>query len=277
MKILLVGANSALARVAKPLLAQEHEVVTAGRHGCDMVCDLTKAIDITNGFDVVINFAAAFSGNSDQEIQAAEQTNALGALRLCIAAARGKVKHIIMISSMSAVHERDSPYYSIYAITKRQGDELADFYCGENKIPLTILRPTQIYGDDRSFSIHQPFFWYVVDQASKGEQIHIYGKHDALRNYIHALDLAEIISQVITTRTTGTFGCMYPDDISFSEIAHTAQRVFQKGGEIVFLSDKPDVPDNIFKKDTSIYNKINYRPQISMEEGLKRIKAELAR
>jgi nucleoside-diphosphate-sugar epimerase len=51
-----------------------------------------------------------------------------------------------------------SPFYSSYALTKKQGDELAESYCRANKIPLTILRPSQIYGDSDSFAKHQPFF-----------------------------------------------------------------------------------------------------------------------
>ena len=60
-KILVIGANSALAKVVIPVLAANNTVITAGRQDCDVYCDITKELSLPKA-DVVINFAAAFSG-----------------------------------------------------------------------------------------------------------------------------------------------------------------------------------------------------------------------
>ena len=270
--IFIIGANSALAKAAVPVLAKDNTITTAGKKDCDVYCDITESVSIPKGIDTVISFAAAFGGDSDEEIINAERTNVLGILNICAAAKKAGVKHIINISSIFALLDKKSPYYSIYALTKKQGDEVAELYCQVNKIPLTIIRPAQIYGDSDSFANHQPFFYSMIDKAQNGEDISIYGKNDALRNYIHSADLAEVINRVTTERIEGVYSCMFPSDVTYSQVAHAAQEVFNKGGQIIFLKDKPDIPDNIFTKDLTIYEKVNYPPQISLEEGIKRIK-----
>lgn len=270
--ILVIGANSALAKSMMPVLAKESTIITGGRRGCDVKIDLLEDFAIPKDVDVVLNCAAAFGGTSDEEISNAWETNVFGALRICLAAKAAGVKHLVLISSMSAVHDEASPYYSAYAITKKQADELARYYCEVNRISLTILRPTQIYGVGNGFAKHQPFFYDIIAKAQAGEDILIYGNHDARRNYLHAADLSETINRVIEKQVEGIYPCMYPDNVAYSEIAQTAQKVFGKGGAVEFLKDKPDTPDNTFTKDLSIYDIVNYQPNISLERGIAMIK-----
>jgi nucleoside-diphosphate-sugar epimerase len=270
--IIVIGANSALADEVIPVLSKDNTVITAGRKNCDIYCDITKKVELPAGTDIIINFAAAFGGESDKDIKLAYETNCIGILNICMAAKDVKAERLISISSLSAEHNTKSSYYSIYAITKRQEDELAEFYCNLNKIPLTILRPSQIYGENRRFAAHQPFFYHIINKAHKGQDIEIYGKNDALRNYIHAHDLAVMIKKVITKQVNGTYSCLYPTDVTFSQISKVAQQVFNRGGQVIFLKDKPDIPDNIFKKDLTLYKKLGYYPKVSLEEGLERIK-----
>lgn len=270
--ILIIGANSALAKEVILILVQEHTVITAGRNNCDIYCDVAEGVMVPAGVDIIVNFAAAFGGVGDEEIREAEKTNTQGILNVCIAAKKAAVKHVINISSIFALLDQSSPFYSIYAVTKKHADELAQFYCKLNKIPLTILRPSQIYGDSDSFKQHQPFFYELIDKAQAGKDMSIFGNNDARRNYIHASDLSEIIRHVIKKQVEGTYVCTYPDDVTYSQIAFSAQETFGKGGKVIFDKNKPDTPDNIFTKDLIIYEKLSYTPQISIETGIKRIK-----
>lgn len=269
--IFVIGAMSALAQGAIRVLSVENKIVTGGRTGCDVLCDIRHPIVIPDGVDVVLNFAAAFGGDDDDAILDAVRTNELGVLNVCIAAHTAGVSHVVNVSSMSAVLAPDSPYYSIYAITKRHGDELARQYCDKHNLPLTVLRPSQLYGTDAGIAKHQPFFYQVIEKAENGEDIFIYGTHDALRNYLDVSDLSEVIARIINRNIEGTYPCLYPENVSFATLAKTAQSVFGKGGEIVFLEDKPDTPDNVFDMDLSVYEKIDYRPRVTLEEGIRNI------
>ncbi|MGA2876170.1 MAG: NAD(P)-dependent oxidoreductase [Nitrososphaerales archaeon] len=271
-RILVIGANSALAQDAIPVLAQNNTLVTAGKSGCDLYCDVTEVVHVPNSIDVVINFSATFGGSDDAEMMEAQQTNSTGTLNICMAANRASVSHVVLLSSLSAVIDKASPYHSIYAITKRHADELATFYCDLHTIPLTILRPSQIYGDADSFKEHQPLFYEIIDRAQNGEDISIYGAHDALRNYMHCADLSQVLKRVIEKRVEGIYPCAYPSDITYSQIARIAQKTFMKGGKVRFLKNKPNIPDNVFHFDSSLYERIGYQPRVSVEAGIRRVK-----
>ena len=272
MRVLIVGGTSALGTALKQSISTIGEVVTAGRTNCDIYLDLNDSpekINLPENIDTIIHVAAHFGGDTDDEILENINVNALGTFKICQAAAISKVNHLVLISSMSAVLKEDSKYYGIYAITKKNSEEIAKFYCSLHRIRLTILRPSQIYGNEISFSRHQPFLYKMVEQAEKGEDILIYGLNDALRNYIHVEDLKIIISNVIQMGIEGTYSCAFPFDNSYSQIGNAAIAAFGSKGKLLFLQDKPDIPDNVFAKETYLYDKIGFYPQISIEEGMK--------
>lgn len=271
-KIFIVGGRSALAKEAIRLLSKDHDVVTGGRTDCDVYCDVTKEVNIPQNTQVVINFAASFGGNHDSEILDAIHTNIEGLLNVCVAAKEANVKHLINISSIFTFLDETSPYYSSYSVTKRQADELAKLYCKLHYLPLTILKPSQLYGDNDDFAKLQPFFYSIIDKAQSGEDISIFGKHNPMRNYIHVLDVANVIQLMVKKDVKGIYSCTYPSNTSYLEIAQTAQKVFGKGGKVVFQLNKPDILDNIFTNDDEVYKKLGYYPEISLKEGLERIK-----
>lgn len=275
--MLLVGGKSAVAEALVPALAKEYKILTAGRHDCDVLLDLEKEVVVPVSVDVIVNLAADFGGNEAADMTRAAETNVIGLLKLCAAAHAAGVTQLVAVSSMSAVLAEDSPYYGTYAITKRQGDELADFYSRSHGLVFAALRPSQIYGNNLELAKHQPYFYHVVESARQGKDVTIYGSHDALRNYIHTDDLAEAIHRSIKRRVEGIFSCTYPDNVSYGQIARTAQEVFGRGGNVTFLKDKPNIPDNVFAQETKLYDMIDYTPRISLEKGLSMLKEYIQR
>lgn len=274
MKTLIVGGTSTLGLALKPALAEFSEVATAGRKDCDFVLDLgdpVERISMPPNVDTVVHAGANFGGLDISEILAAENINVLGTLKLCHAAAEGGVKHFVFISSIFSCMKAESALFSVYALSKKHAEEAARFYCNRHSLALTILRPSQIYGNDDSYRTHQPFFYSIIDKASRGEDITLYGANDARRNYIHIDDLVKVIACVVKERIEGVYACMHPQDISFTQIARAAFNAFNSHAQIRFLKDQEDIPDNVFKQDDSLYQKIGFYPQISIEEGMRQI------
>jgi UDP-glucose 4-epimerase len=271
-KIFVIGANSVIANEAIKTLSKSYEIITGGRKGCDVYCDISKSVEIPAGAEIVINFAATFAEGSDQEFKSTVNTNIEGTINICAGAKTAGVNHLILISSIFALLDDNSPHYNLYSITKKQADELAAYYCKVNKLPLTILRPSQIYGSSSDFARHQPLFYVMLDKAQKGEDILIYGNNDARKNFLNCKDLLEIIKRVADRKVEGIYSYTHPHDVTFSQIARAAQKVFGLGGEVKFLKDKPDVPDNIFKYDAKLYKKIGFSPKVSLEKGIKMVK-----
>jgi nucleoside-diphosphate-sugar epimerase len=271
-KIFAIGAGSTLAHTVLPLLAKENTITTAGRNGCDVYCDVTEKVIIPENVDTVINFAASLASSSDEELDSVVNTNVGGILQICKAARKAGVAHVINISSIFALLDNDDPHLSIYALTKRHADELASFYCQRSALPLTIVRPSRIYGDSHDFAKGQPFFYKLIDTAGRGDDIVLYASGCAKRNYIHANDIAEILTRVISSRTTGTYTCAHPSDTTYSQIAEAAQKTFGKGGQIIRLKDKPEPASDTTSHTMPLYDVIDFRPAITMEAGIERIK-----
>ncbi len=272
MKVLIVGGSSSVGKAVKPVLSEFSDVITAGRTNCDLVLDLNHQIDdlvLPDKIDTVIHAAAHFGGKTNKEMVDAEEVNALGTLKLCQAAVKAKAKHFILISSIFSSTENRQP--SIYSLSKRHAEELAEFYCSSNLLPLTIIRPSQLYGDEDSFRRHQPFFYSIVDKAENGEDVVFYGSNDAKRNFLHIDDLTQVMRRVVKNVTEGIYACTNISDITYSQIAEAAFSAFNRKGNIEFLKNKDDIPDNVFVKDSLLFEKIGYYPQITIEEGMKRL------
>lgn len=274
MKILIVGGSSTVGRSLKEALSESFEIITAGRKGCDITIDLRDQMEsykLPEGLDAIIHTAAQFGIRDDQQILDTEDVNVLGTLKLCQSAFQAKAKHFIFISSIYSSLSRESVNYNFYSLSKKHAEEVAGLYCSTHNIPLTIIRPSPLYGNDDGFKVHQPFFYLMMDKAERGENITLYGNRDPVRNYLHIDDLIEIIKRIIVKRIEGTFSCSFTTDVSFSRIANAAYAAFNSQGKIEFLRDKPDIPDVIFEKDFSLYDKINFSPEISIETGIKNL------
>lgn len=274
MKVLIIGGTSALSISLIKVLKKEHTVITAGRKDCDVSLDLTKDIknsDFPKDIDTIINVAASFAGQTYLNFKDSIHVNSIGTLKVCQLSKELNINHVILISSMSVCLPISSPYYTQYALTKKHSEEIALLFAKENNISLSILRPTQIYGNDISFSKHQPFIYHILKKAKKGEDIFIYGNNDALRNYIYVDDLNEIIVRVMEKKIIGTYYCGTMEDVSYSQIANFALNIYANGGKIGFLSDKEDIPNNIFNKDNELYEKIDYYPTTNIRKAFQTI------
>lgn len=269
--VLVVGAGSVVAQAILPWLS-DYTVVTAGRQGCDVTIDIQRRVTIPPDVNTVVNFAASLGGVTDAEIMQAVETNAVGLLRICQAAHKAEVTHIMQISTGYASLVEQDPQYSIYTLTKRQADELASFYCKRVGLPLTILRPSRVYGDTDRFAQGQPFLYRILRQVQQGNHVDIYGSNDVRRNYLHVADLAEITARVIAHCPQGIFSCSFPADVTCTEIVEAARETFQSSGSIRFIKDKPDISNDSFLLDTDLYRAIGYWPKISIQAGIERIK-----
>jgi nucleoside-diphosphate-sugar epimerase len=273
MKILIVGGTSSLAHALRPVLSEFAEVITAGRTGCDVHLDLSdqvEKIEIPKDIDVVINTAASIGGKIFEEVLQTENVNVLGVLKLCQACTKAQIKQLVLISSIFACLDKTSCFYSIYSLSKKHSDEVAQLYSSMFGLPLTILRPSQFYGVGEAYRKHQPFLFSIIDKAANDEDISIYGSNDALRNFIHVEDVARIIALVIQCKVEGTYACMNNENVSYSEVAAAAIKAFESKSTIKFIKEKPDIPNNIFEQDDSLFRLIDYYPQISISLGMKK-------
>lgn len=275
MKILIIGSSSTIGRAIATRFRPYGEAKLAGRRGADFQLDIADCVrqpDIDDVFDAVIHVAADFGGVSNDDLVRAELVNAVGTLSVCRLAQHVRAKHLVLLSTVSATYQPEDPYYDIYALSKRHGEEVAIFFCTERRLPLTILRPLQVYDAAGGCRKHQKLLYAMADCAQVGHDIHIYGTHDARRNYIYLNDLAEICCRVVLGRHTGVFTCAHPQPVRLSEMANAAFETFGKGGAVKFIKDKPSLSDLPLVDDYSLYRQIQFWPTVNINDGFRRIK-----
>ena len=280
MRVLVVGGTSSLASALKPTLSECAEVVTAGRKGCDVHLDLGDPpgrIELPTGIDVVVNAAAHFGGKTFDDMLQAEAVNVLGVLNLCQACTDARVQHLILISSIFASLDPGSPFFGAYALSKRHSDEMAQLYSATFGLPLTILRPSQIYGVGEAYRKHQPFLFTIIDRATEDEDILIHGSNDARRNFIHVEDVVKVITLVIQRKLRGVYECVNIENVTYSQVAAAAIEALQSKSIIKNVAGRPDIPDNAFALDDTLFRLIDYFPRISIREGMKKEAAHRGR
>jgi nucleoside-diphosphate-sugar epimerase len=272
MRILITGGNSSVSRYVRPLLSKDYEVITIGRRDCDINLDPNRSLadQLPNHVDIVIHTAAAFGRETEDEIYETEKYNVLNTMNLCFQLRKMNVKHFIHISSIFVHLEDISPYYTIYSISKRHSEEIVKFCLKREEIPYTILRPSQLYGNDPSFIEHHPFLYQIIEMASKGQKVSLYGKHGASANYLHIKDFVEVLYRVVKNGVLGEYDCTTLTPNTYLEIARVVFELTNNTVAIEFEKDKEEL-GNVFTYDDTIYKRVNYYPKVSIKGGLSEI------
>lgn len=270
-RILIIGSTSVAGLAVAEALRVDADVAMAGRRNADVKLDIADGIEhwgTDTTYDVVLNFAAYFGAQTPQDLLEAARVNILGALNACMLAKAVGARHLVQISSISATHGRESSLFDAYALTKRQGEELIELLCSNCSLPLTILRPSQLYDATGAARNHQRMLYHILDQAAAGRDITIFGPHDPLRNYLFLPDFGEVCRRVVALGTTGTFTVANSQTHRLSEIASLAFRAFGTEGKISFDRDRPPLEDIEAQTDAALIAAIGYVPTTSLAQGI---------
>lgn len=138
-------------------------------------------------------------------------------------------------------------------------------------MPLTILRPSQLYGISEAFKKNQPLIYNIIEQAKSGMNITLYGTNDAQRNYLYIDDFVDVILNVIEKKILGIYNCQFLQDVAISEVAKSAINAFNSKSKINFLKEEADVRHNVFPIDETLYKKINLYPKVDIKQGMRMI------
>lgn len=272
MRILIIGGNSSVSRYLKPLFSEDYEIITVGRRDCDINLDSNRSLanQLPSSADIVIHTAAAFGRKTAEEIYETEKYNVLDTMDLCFQLKKMNVKHFIFISSIFVHLEDTSPLYSIYNISKQHAEEVIKYCLKRDEIPYTILRPSQLYGNDPAFVKHHPFLYQIIEMASKGQKISLFGKHGGSANYLHIKDFTETIYRVVKNGVFGVYDSITRTPNTYLEIASIVFELTNNPVDIEFVKDRKESGQGFIFDDT-IYKKINFFPKMSIKDGLSEI------
>lgn len=241
--------------------------------------DLTQKIDLKNIVcDVVINLSSLTSINESWENPFKYyKNNYLSTLNL-LEYARNCGARFIQISSYTYGSPEYQPVdekhpiigHNPYASSKIISDQLCKDYSNQFNIPITILKPFNIYGNNQSesFLIKQ-----MIRSAVNGEKVKILDLH-ARRDYLWIDDFISAILKVENAQENGFFIYNVGSGVSCSakEIFEIIKLYFNdvSYGPINGNFSKLQVQNCIC--DNNLFStKFNWQPKVGLKEGIKKM------
>lgn len=274
MNIAVTGARGFVGtHLQTALRGAGHEVVTIDR-GSGWDITRPEIIQEVPHFETIVHLAArSFVPDSYDDPHGFYTTNLFGTLNV-LEAARRQGASMVYISSYVYGEPQYQPIdelhpvapFNPYAQSKLSGEDLCRAYSRDFKLPVTILRPFNIYG------LGQPDHFLlpkIMRQAARGEEIVLFDPRPK-RDFVHVRDLVGAIIAAITVDAKGeVYNIGSGKSHSIQEICTMLSDISGRALDIKYLHQYR--PNEIL--DTVCDNRkaerlLNWRPEITLQAGL---------
>ena len=175
------------------------------------------------------------------------------------------IPHTLPISEMHPVNPSNP-----YAESKKLAEDLCLEYSKKFKIPVTIIRPFNIYGKNQPDHFLIPEIIKQLNDDSLSE-ITLQDLNPK-RDYLYMDDFVNAIIVLFENKSQGIYNLGSGYSMSVQEIVDTVFKVSGgskqvKSNQAVRKNEIPDVVADIFK----VKKETGWEPKVSFEEGIKRI------
>jgi UDP-glucose 4-epimerase len=206
--------------------------------------------------------------------------NVTGTIKVLEAAKRGKAKRFIYAASSScyglqgnyAINEEHScdPLYP-YALTKYLGEQCVMHWSKVYHIPAVSLRLFNVYGPrHRTTGSYGAVFGTWLAQMANDKPLTIVGDGKQTRDFVFVTDVAEAFLLAAKTEHPGIYNIGSGRTFQIDTIARLLG-----AKELVHIPKRPAEPDCTWAKIGQARTWLKWKPQMSMEDGLKVLKEHL--
>ena len=233
MQILLSGANGFLGKHIYSQLASHSEIITLGRTGCVINCDLVQSIPLLPNVDTVVHAAgmAHFVPVTSSEKQAFFEVNLKGTANLLkgLEQTRNLPNAFVFISSVAVYGLEWGKMISEevallakdpYGRSKINAEELVVTWCKKNKIICTILRLPLLVGENPPGNLGA-----MIKGIQNGFFFNIAGGK-AKKSMVLAKDVAKAI--LVVAKIGGIYNLTDGYNPSFAELSNHISIQFGK-------------------------------------------------
>jgi nucleoside-diphosphate-sugar epimerase len=271
-KLLITGANGFIGSLLRKQLPKEVYSVTAlTRKDGDINQSATWQSVPT--CDVVIHLASqTFVPDSWNNPAKFIETSSIGTLQT-LEYCRKTGAAIIYISSYLYGNPavlpipESAPLFTPnpYALSKKTAEDFCRFYHDCFQVPVTILRPFNLYGEGQNTSFLIPM---LIDQALNKQAFYV---KDLLpkRDYLHISDFINALIACIPLRGFHLFNVGSGTSYSVEEIIGLLQKI--QNTQYPVYSENVQRPNEIMNTVADIQlakRSLQWHPNITMEEGL---------
>lgn len=154
-----------------------------------------------------------------------------------------------------------------YSASKAAIDLIIQSYQYSYKLPITILRPNNVYGP---LQYPEKIIPLTIKCLYENKPIPIHGNGTQKRRYLYVLDLVQAI-EIVWEKHSMTTNQIYnvggTDELDNNSLVKLIMKVYQKPGEIQYTEDRK-YNDINYSIDTIKLTKLGWTPQISITQGL---------
>ena len=209
------------------------------------------------------------------------KTNVVGTLNMLGLAKRVKARFLLASTSEvygdPEVHPQPEEYRgnvncigirSCYDEGKRVAETLTFDYHRENQVDIRVARIFNTYGcrmlenDGRVVS-------NFISQALRGTPLTVYGDGSQTRSFCYVSDLVEGLIKLMNSDYIGPVNLGNPEEYTILQLAKTIQDRVNPEAELVFKTLPQDDPRQRQPDITKAKTILNWKPTISLQEGLK--------
>jgi UDP-glucose 4-epimerase len=206
-------------------------------------------------------------------------TNVLGTAHMLECARHAGVEKFVYAASSSCYglaqvptredHPIDARYP--YALSKYQGEQAAFHWHHIYKLPVISIRIFNAYGTrSRTSGAYGAVFGVFLRQKLAGKPFTVVGDGTQKRDFLYVTDVARAFLAAAQTPRVGNaynLGAGKPQSVN--------RLVELLGGEKVYIPKRPGEPDCTWADITRITGELDWRPQVSFEEGVGKIVASI--
>lgn len=166
--------------------------------------------------------------------------------------------------SESSVPKPNNPY----ALSKRMGEELCEFYAANFGVSVCVVRPFNIYGPGQKDNFLVPF---IISQVKEGREIRVKDL-EPKRDYIYIDDVVSCIIKSASSKEFNIFNAGTGRSVSVKELIDAIQAA--AGTSLPVVSENTvrsneisDTVADITKAETIL----GWKPSFSLNDGISRI------
>ncbi len=290
MKVLVTGSCGFVGRhLIEYLRSKGFDVVGADvSKGADVQADVTdygKVVDVfkSNRFDAVVHLAAvADIAESLKDPYRCFNVNCLGALNVLEAARQQEVKRVVVFSSANyygapnkvPVTESDPPSpRTPYDFSKVALENVAWSYYRNHGLPIVVLRPWKAFGEYEPVVKMVPRF---ILACLENKPIPLYNGGADVTDPYHVENLCYAVRlSLINDNAVGqAFNVGTGGAVSVRQLAEMIKKMTGSSSELQILPPRTPAESKPMYSTPSIEkikNMLGYSPQVSLEEGLRRV------
>ena len=239
------------------------------------IADHKRIASLFHGVDVVFHLAAmADIVPSIQQPQLYHHANVDGTISVLEAARKANVRRFLYAASSSCygipqVYPTPEtapaqPMYP-YALTKYVGEQYVMHWCQTYSLPAVALRLFNVFGPrHRTTGAYGAAFGVFLAQKLAGKPYTIVGDGSQTRDFTFVTDVADAF---VTAAASDSIGQIY--NVGSGATYSVNRLISLLHGPRIHIPKRPGEPDCTFADISKIKRELNWRPKVSLEEGVR--------